>query len=87
MFGHGIKTVWAATRYFILGLAAALLLAPQNGAESRRLLRDRIMNLFDQAVPTNEPHHADHAEGAGGAAMDKQEYWETAAPDNTPWLQ
>lgn len=83
MIGHTFKTAWAAARYFLLGLAAALLTAPQTGAQSRRLLRERILALFDSALPTSQPHH----EGESGAALDKQEYWESgAAPENHPVL-
>ncbi|HEY1011060.1 MAG TPA: hypothetical protein VGE07_00045 [Herpetosiphonaceae bacterium] len=83
MIGHTFKTAWAAARYFLLGLAAAVLAAPQTGAESRRLLRERILALFDRALPTSQPH--DDSEGA--AQLDKQEYWESGvAPENHPVL-
>lgn len=75
MIGHFFKSVWAAAKYFLLGLAAAALAAPQTGADSRQLLRQRIMALFDRALPTTS-HHDSHQED-GAAGMDKQEYWES----------
>ncbi len=85
MIGHFFKSVWAAAKYFLLGLAAAALAAPQTGADSRQLLRQRIMALFDRALPTTT-HHDEHAED-GAAAMDKQGYWESgSAPAQHPVL-
>jgi hypothetical protein len=85
MAGHFFKSVWAATKYFLLGLATAVLAAPQTGADSRRLLRQRIMALFDRALPTTT-HHENHLD-EGAAALDKAEYWESgAAPEQHPVL-
>lgn len=71
MIKHTFKTLWAAARYFTLGLAAAMLTAPQSGKESRGMVRDRIMALYDQTLPTT-PHTPDHEDAAG---LDKRAYW------------
>lgn len=85
MVGHFFKSVWAATKYFLLGLATAALAAPQTGADSRQLLRQRIMALFDRALPTTTQHE-DHDE-EGATKLDKQEYWESgSAPEQHPVL-
>ncbi|WP_110517253.1 hypothetical protein [Herpetosiphon llansteffanensis] len=77
MFGHFFKTIWMAGKYFLLGLATAALTAPQTGAESRQLLKKRILGLFDQTLPTTAStiEHDEH----GAAALDKQEYWQNGA--------
>lgn len=77
MLGHFFKSIWMAAKYFLLGLATAALTAPQTGAESRQLLKKRILGLFDQTLPTTPStiEHSDH----GVAALDKQEYWQNGA--------
>ncbi|ABX05190.1 MAG TPA: YtxH domain-containing protein [Herpetosiphon sp.] len=77
MFRHFFKTIWMAAKYFLLGLATAALTAPQTGAESRQLLKKRILGLFDQTLPTT-PSSNDHTED-GAASLDKQEYWQNGA--------
>lgn len=85
MIGHFLKSVWAAARYFLFGLVTAILTAPQTGADSRQMLRTRILALFDRTLPTSTQHEQ-HAE-EGAAALDKQEYWEhEAAAEQHPVL-
>lgn len=72
MIGHFFKSVWAAAKYFLLGLVTAILTAPQTGSDSRNVLRQRILALFDRTLPTSTPHE----QNANGLALDKQEYWE-----------
>ena len=77
MLGHFFKSLWMAAKYFMLGVATAALTAPQTGAESRQLLKQRILGLFDQTLPTT-PSTSDHSEH-GAASLDKQEYWQNGA--------
>lgn len=83
MFKHSVKSTWAAVRYFIFGLALAVLYAPRKGNESRQMMRNRVMDLFDSVLPTQTTHALDHSV----AELDKQEYWESgAAPEQHPVL-
>ena len=73
MIGHVFKSLWAAVRYFVLGLAAAVLYAPRKGDQSRQMMRDSILGAFDKVLPTSHQHDDVNE-------LDKQEYWESDAP-------
>lgn len=75
MIGHFFKSTWAAVRYFVFGFAIALLYAPRSGSDSRQQMRDRIMGLFDNVLPTSDSPSSPHDVGE----LDKQEYWESGA--------
>ncbi len=82
MIKHAVKTVWAAARYFLFGLAVAVLYAPRSGSDSRKMMRDSVMSAFDRVLPTSlSVHHQDVSD------LDKQEYWEKGrAPQEHPVL-
>ncbi len=63
-----------AIRFFFLGLAVGMLLAPRSGAETRRMLReraDRLLNdLLDAATLGTYESGAPADEGTGAAPID-----------------
>ncbi|MBP8251836.1 MAG: YtxH domain-containing protein [Herpetosiphon sp.] len=76
MIGHFFKSIWAGAKYFVLGLAVAVLTASQTGKETRELLKQRILALFDQTLPTTTQNREHDVTGAAG--LDKDKYWHTA---------
>ena len=55
--------VRTAIRFFFVGLAVGVLLAPRSGEETRRLLRERADSLFNEVLEA-----ASMGQGGGGAS-------------------
>jgi gas vesicle protein len=58
----------------LIGAATALLMAPQSGEETRALIRDKSIELRDQAVETAEEARQ-RAEAAAAEAKERAEYY------------
>jgi hypothetical protein len=61
-----------ALRFFIIGFVAGTLFAPRSGAETRRMLGEKLTVVANQilelaALPPIEPRTAGHNGGAGRA--------------------
>jgi len=48
MLKHLTKSLWTALRSFAFGIGAGMLAAPHSGEQTRRLLRERVLGLFDR---------------------------------------
>jgi gas vesicle protein len=55
--------VRTAIRFFFVGLAVGVLLAPRSGEETRRLLRERADSLFNEVLEA-----ASMGQGAGASS-------------------
>jgi hypothetical protein len=73
-----LSRVRIAIRFFFVGLAVGVLLAPRSGVETRRLVRERADKLLNDvldaatfAVP--EPARTDGAAGPAGKAAGKKD--------------
>ncbi|GIV98291.1 MAG: hypothetical protein KatS3mg057_2948 [Herpetosiphonaceae bacterium] len=86
MIKHVFKSIWIALRSFSLGLLIGLLAAPRKGSETRQIIYDRSMRLFDGLMPSAErTRFAGSAAHEQGRRLEKEEYWESgAAPEDRP---
>jgi hypothetical protein len=51
MIKHFFKSIWMAVRALSLGIGIGALTARHSGADTRRIIKERVLELFDRAVP------------------------------------
>jgi gas vesicle protein len=82
-----LSRVRIAIRFFFVGLAVGVLLAPRTGVETRRMVRERIDRLFNDvldaatfAVPTPARTDGAPVKAASSAAGKKDSAIESGEP-------
>ncbi|WP_026369416.1 hypothetical protein [Kallotenue papyrolyticum] len=70
-----LKTMF---RSFLLGLGVGLLVAPRAGAETRRLLSEKLNRLVEGATPRSSLDYSAAEGGASAAVVPKQAYADAA---------
>ena len=71
-----------AIRFFFVGLAAGILLAPRSGEETRRLLRDRADRILNDVLDA-ATLGTNAGVGTGAAAPDRPAVAETETAEPT----
>jgi hypothetical protein len=51
MIKHFFKSIWIAVRALSLGIGIGALTAPHSGPDTRRIIKERVLELFDRAIP------------------------------------
>lgn len=70
----------------LTGAAVSLLLAPQSGAETREIIRERAIEIRNQASDTAEDAY-EHAEAAAKEARLRADEWAKIARERAESLQ
>jgi hypothetical protein len=73
-----------AIRFFFMGLAVGMLLAPRSGQETRRMLREKADQLLNDVLDAATLGTYESGSGNGGSTRAKAGNGRSRSPASTP---